>query len=133
MATSQTQAGHAGKSGFVVDGIDLVTRDFRIAADTLGPAADAVLVIEARELGEAMKRHAPVASGKTRDSVTADEHATHDDHGSWIEVGPEHFVARFDEYGTARMAPRSFVEPATAERSDDFERAISDLHARLWR
>lgn len=122
-----------------VEGLDALVRDITYAADRIRPEAGKAIVEQVADLAQKMRDTVPVDEGDVLDSITEDTAATIDGDGVWAEAGPDKeanpqaFVARFLEDGTVKMSPRSFVEPSLARQIPDLERAVGDLHDRVWR
>jgi hypothetical protein len=98
---------------------DLDDRWMRIQHD-----AKPIVEIAAQRAGMEMIVRIPRDTGRTASSVTWDESATVKGNEVSAEAGPEWFVARFIEYGTSKMPPRSFAEPAALAATPKF---LTDL------
>jgi hypothetical protein len=59
-------------------------------------------------------------TGETAGSVTWDAAPTVQGSQVWAETGPEHFVARFLEYGTSKMSPQPFADAAATSQAAPF-------------
>lgn len=123
------QASHMGRSGIVVEGVDAVVKEFTFHAETVKPAAAALVLYHAEQTAETARQLVPVGQGKTRDSITADRHIESHSYGNEVaaEVGPTWFVGRLLEYGTVHMSPRPFLGPATDTQIPEFERDMDKL------
>lgn len=65
------------------------------------------------------KRFAPVRTGRLRDSIAILEQGE-----GYVVVGSEVEYAPYVEFGTYRMAPRSFLRPAVWDALYSFQEAI---------
>lgn len=128
-----SQATRAGKSGLVVDGVDVVVQQFTREALSSSARASAVVVTYAEKAANRMRATVPVDQGDLLDSISADRQATIEDGSVFAEAGPDldenpaAFVARFIENGTVKMSPRPFAGPAADGVLPDFERAMRAL------
>jgi HK97 gp10 family phage protein len=110
---------------FDVDGLDAVVRDFTRDAVLAREASKVVVVEHARQAANRMKVTVPIGSTqRTLESISSDADATSEGTAVWAEAGPEWFVARFINDGTAKMPPRPFVDQALADQAPKFERAM---------
>lgn len=116
-----------------IEGIDALVRDLTFAAAKVRPEAGKVVVDQAERAAQKMRDRVPIDSGMTLESVTADNHPTVAGNGVSAEAGPEWFVGKFLEEGTAKMGPQPFAEPAMTDQLPEFVRAMNDLHNALWR
>lgn len=111
-----------------VDGLDGLVRDLTRAADRVRPEAGRVVVDHAGQLAQKMRDRVHIDSGATLESITSDDAPTMDGTGVSAEAGPEWFVGKYEEFGTSRMAPIPFAEPALAEQLPRFATAVGRLH-----
>lgn len=96
--------------------------EMTVAAATAAQEADEVCGRVAEKIADAQRAAAPVLTGATRDSISAERVAP----AVWIS-GPETSYSRHLEYGTSRMSPQPFVAPAGDRYADDFAESIAEV------
>lgn len=128
-STSITQAGRAGsrKGSTVVEGLDVIVRDFTREANTIRPKSEKVVVDYAAKAADRMRSLVAIDEGDTLDSIDSDRKATTDGSTVYADAGPWWFVARFLEHGTVDTAPQPFVGPAADQIVGPFANAIKGL------
>lgn len=122
-----TQATRQGAGGVVIEGLDVVVRDFTREADTIRPKAERTVVDYAAKAADRMRVLVPIDEGDTLNSISSDSKAATEGNAVYADAGPEWFVARFIEHGTVDTAPQPFVGPAADEVLPQFTKAIKDL------
>lgn len=80
--------------------------------------ATAVVSDYGDKVEQAAKTLAPVRTGALRGSIVAHKH------GLRVEVEAGEHYGQFNEYGTSRMPPTPFMEPALAANEDGFATAL---------
>ena len=90
-------------------------------------AIKAVIDDAGQKVADRAKDLAPRGKGKLRRSIRATPVDTRSFGAVYtVEVGPTIFYGRFQEDGTAKMSPRSFLGPALAQHEAAIEEALAD-------
>lgn len=98
--------------------------DLTQAATSIDEKAARVVEDAGFDVSAHAKTIVPVDTGATRDSISAQSvESPHID----LIVGPETHYAPHLEFGTSRMAPRPFMDPAADAVRPSFEKALADL------
>jgi len=101
-----------------VDGCEN-TRYLKTLAASLKGYVDEALKHAAELCVAEAKRFAPVRTGRLRDSIRVLEQGE-----GYVTVGSDVEYAPYVEYGTYRMAPRSFLRPAVNDAVYAFQEVI---------
>ena len=96
--------------------------EMTVAATNAGREADEVVGRVAEKVAAAQRDMAPVDTGRTRDTISAQRVAP----GVWVS-GTETPYARHVEYGTSRMPPQPFIAPAGDRYADELVDAVADV------
>jgi HK97 gp10 family phage protein len=119
--------GRYRSNAFVVEGVDAIVNRFTLRSKTIGPLAGAAAVRGARRAADVMRSTVAVDRGDVRDSITSDTEPTIEGTTIYADAGPTHFVGKFLEEGTVRMAPQPFAQPAADQVVPEFVNDIRRL------
>src|SRR5687768_1281632 len=88
-STHTSAASRSGSQGVVIEGLDVVVRDFTREAVTIRPNAEKVVVDYAAKAADRMRVLVPIDEGATLDSISSDSKATTDGSSVYADAGPE--------------------------------------------
>lgn len=128
-----TRPGGDGRTGIVVEGVDVAVASFIREAVTIGPKAGDVVVALADRAAQRMRNRVHIDEGELLDSITSDQMPSRDGLGVYADAGPDPaadsgaFKAHFWEHGTVKMAPDPFAGPSGDETAPELFEAIKRL------
>lgn len=112
-----------------MDDLGRLARDMERAPDDLADRADKLVRASTLQTEAIAKVRVPVDTGFLRSSITSE--FDRDANSSRGEVGPEAHYSAYVEFGTSRMAPQPYLNPAADIVEPQFYAAAEALGAQV--
>lgn len=94
---------------------------------TTGPKVQLVVRKVAKDIVRDAKLLAPVDTGNLKNSITHSDLRSIGHAGGEVEIGPTANYGYFMEYGTSRVAPQPYMNPAADRNEGPFQQAMAQL------